>query len=172
MGEVPLGHDSQAIRDFVWDQIGTRFGDSERRAFTQALQTLAKDQSVSLQILSTTDGAEVDGAWVAKGDYEHFDLLVAYEAVLAQDETLQVLRNLQHADDDQGAGAEDLSAAIDDDPAATGGAGGSTETGILVNESITQTASPLKDYVRAQTTLNTSGAGTVTFMVVLVMHKR
>lgn len=78
------------------------------------------------------DNTEVNTAWIAKGSSEGIAFAVAFTATLGAGATLTISGNLQDATDASGTGAADHGTAVAATVVATGGAGGSTETGVAV----------------------------------------
>lgn len=105
------------------------------------------------------DATEVNGAWIAKGSAEGIAVAVAFTADLDADETLTLEGNLQDASDISGTGAADHGTAVAATTVATGGAGGTTETGVAVFDFPVQSAD---DFVRIQFTPNLSRGATDT----------
>lgn len=105
------------------------------------------------------DATEVNGAWIDRQNFGSVKVVVVYTATLAQDETLSVAGNLQDATDSSGTGAADFGTAYSSAVQATGGSGGSTETGVVEFDFDLQTA---KQYVRMQFTPDLSASGTDT----------
>jgi hypothetical protein len=77
------------------------------------------------------DGTEQDGYWVDRDDRLSGVLIVNYSATLAEGETLTLAANLRDATDSSGTGAADYGDAYAAAVVATGGTGGSTETGVI-----------------------------------------
>lgn len=102
------------------------------------------------------DGAEVDGAWISRQDFESLSVLLPFETTLGATETLSIALNLQHADDSSGTGVEDFGDAVANAVQATGAGGGSTETGVVKADFDLTEA---KEFVRVQYT-PTMSAGT------------
>jgi hypothetical protein len=78
------------------------------------------------------DGTEVDGGFGSVKGFASAALVIAYEAVLAENETLSIAANVQDATDASGTGAADYGATLANAVVATGGSGGSTERGVVV----------------------------------------
>jgi len=120
-----------------------------------------------LASLSTsTDGSEIDGGYVDRLDHLSAKLVIAYEAVLTEAETLTIAANVQDDADGAGAGV-DYGDAFASAVVATGGSGGSTERGVV---EIDLNLSAAKQYLRAQytATLSASSADTVILSAVFV----
>ena len=118
------------------------------------------------------DATEVNGSWVSrasnKGIAQSMKIIVSYSAVLAAGATLKFAANLQDAIDVSGTGAADYPSdgqAIPSTTAATGGAGGTTETGTF---EIDIDLGGAREFVRAQVTPDLSAANTDTLNFSLV----
>lgn len=113
------------------------------------------------------DATEVNGAWQSREDAKGIALsvkvIVSYTATLAQGATLKFAMNLQDASDSAGTGAADYplneANTIASTTAATGGTGGSTETGTFEMDVDLAGA---KKFIRAQVTPDLSAANTDT----------
>lgn len=106
------------------------------------------------------DATEVDGAWVDLEDAEGLTFLIGFTATLGADETLTIAANLQDATDSSGTGAADVTgSAISATTVATGGSGGTTETGVAM---IQIDAQKMRQFGRVQFTPNLSRANTDT----------
>ena len=79
----------------------------------------------------TGDNTEVNGAYIDRSDFFSVKCVIAYTATLAEGETLSIAANLQDATSAAGAGVADFGTAYASTVVATGGTGGSTETGVL-----------------------------------------
>lgn len=108
------------------------------------------------------DATELDGAWIDRQGFLSAKLVVAYDATLAEGETLSLAANAQDAADGSGTGAADFGTAVADAVVATGGTGGSTERGTVEIDLDLTTA---RQYIRAQFTPNLSAANTDTARV-------
>ena len=113
------------------------------------------------------DATEVNGAWqsrrsATKGIALSAKLIVSFTAALAQGATLSFTGNFQDALDAAGAGAADYPVAnntVGPLVAATGGTGGSTETGTFEMDI---DLSGAREFIRAQVTPDLSAANTDT----------
>jgi hypothetical protein len=111
------------------------------------------------------DATEVNGAWQSrkstKGIALSVKLIISFTAALAQGATLKFGGNWQDATDGAGAGAADFpgSDVIASTTAATGGTGGSTETGTVEWDLDLAAA---REFIRAQVTPDLSAANTDT----------
>lgn len=105
------------------------------------------------------DGVEQNGYYIDRTDRLSGKLIVNYTAVLAQDETLTLAANLQDATDGAGTGVADYGDAFAAAVVATGGAGGSTEVGVI---EIDVDLSGANLFVRGQVTPTLSAAVTDT----------
>jgi len=114
------------------------------------------------------DGLEQDGYWNDRSRRLSGVLVIAYTAVLAQDETLTLAANLQDATDNAGAGAADFGDVFASAVVATGGTGGSTEIGTI---EIDVDLSGADAFLRGQVTPTLSAAtvDTVALSAVLVL---
>ena len=116
---------------------------------------------------STGDNTEVDGSWIDMQGFEGLEFIWSYTAALGSGETLDMIANVQDADDISGTGAADVStdylSALASTTIATGESGGSTETGAY---SLGIDTTMCKRYVRVQWTPNLSASGTDTFKIV------
>lgn len=112
------------------------------------------------------DAAEVNGQWIDRQGFLSAKLIVAYQGVLGDGDTLSVAANLQDATDGSGTGAADFGTAAADAVRATGGSGGSTERGVV---EIDVDLSGAKQFVRAQFTPNLSAANTDTAILSAVL---
>ena len=111
----------------------------------------------------TGDATEVNGAWqsrMSKGGIAlSAKLVVSFTATLAAGATLTFAGNFQDALDAAGTGAADFGAAVPAAVVATGGAGGSTETGTF---EVDVDLSGAREFIRSQMTPNLSAASTDT----------
>lgn len=110
------------------------------------------------------DNIEVDGPYFDRkpstiGPYGSAKLVIAYRAVLAQAATLSFAANIQDATSSGGAGVADFGTAFTKAAVATGGTGGSTETGTIEFDFDLTTA---REFIRAQVTPDLSAANTDT----------
>ena len=103
------------------------------------------------------DAAEVDGAWIDRLGFASLKVIIAFTATLAAGETLAIAANLQDAGAVDGTGAADFGTALAPTVQATGGAGGSTETGVL---ELDVDLSAADRYVRVRFTPDLSAATT------------
>ena len=78
------------------------------------------------------DATEVDSGFQSCKGFQTAAVVISYKAVLAQEETLSIAANVQDASDAAGTGAADYGATLANAVVATGGTGGSTETGSVV----------------------------------------
>jgi len=96
--------------------------------------TSAFGGAVSVTGGGSGDASEVSGGWVNRGVKKSAKVILTYTATLAEGETLTLASNVQDATDSSGTGAADYG---DSDESyssavvATGGTGGSTETGTV-----------------------------------------
>lgn len=118
------------------------------------------------------DATEVDGGYQSIKGYMSAEIMISFEAVLAQDETISFSANFQDALDSSGTGVADYGDATDEAlsaaVAATGDTGGSTEVGVISFPVDLQTA---REYGRVQVTpdLSASGTDTVDWHAVIVL---
>lgn len=111
------------------------------------------------------DNTESDGVWVDREDASSgiamsAKLVIAYEAVLAENETLSLTVNIQDDDDSAGGGTPaDFGTAYVKTVVATGGSGGSTERGTLELDFDLGSA---RQYLRSQITPDLSRGATDT----------
>ncbi len=103
------------------------------------------------------DATEVDGAWIDRRGFSSLKVVIAFTATLAQAATLSIAANLQDASDSSGTGAADHGTALASAVRATGGTGGSTETGVI---ELDFDLSAADRYVRIQFTPDLSAANT------------
>lgn len=124
-------------------------------------------RSTEFGAASTTVDSEVNGSTYDRIDSQSCKMVVTYSAVLAQDETLTVAINPQHGAESDGSDAADYDRSGNDVSvvAATGGTGGSTETGTVELDVRTDSAD---QFVRGQVTCTTSAAGTCTWALTYV----
>ena len=107
----------------------------------------------------TGDNAEVNGAFIDRRGFNSLKVLVPFTATLGDAQTLSLAANVQSAADDSGAGAADYGEALASAVQATGGTGGSTETGVLELDYDLSGCGP---FVRVQFTPDLSAANTDT----------
>lgn len=107
----------------------------------------------------TGDATEVSGAWIDRLGFNSVKVVIAYTATLAATATAAIAANLQDASDSSGTGAADFGTALASTVQATGGAGGSTETGVV---ELDFDVSGADRYVRIQFTPDLSAANTDT----------
>lgn len=118
------------------------------------------------------DGVEVDGPYidmttVGEGIIAHGGVLfICWQAVLDAAETLTLAANMQDATDVAGTGVADFGDALASAVVATGGGGGTTETG--VTELRIQELNGNRGAIRAQVTADLSRAGTDTVALAAV----
>jgi hypothetical protein len=115
------------------------------------------------------DNTEVDGGWVDRTGKFSAKVVISYTTTLAQDETLSFTANLQDASDSGGTGAADFGTAYAKTVVATGGTGGSTETGVVeIGDFNLMTAD---NFIQAQITpdLSASGTDVATWGAVIVL---
>jgi hypothetical protein len=109
------------------------------------------------------DATEVSAAWVSRdsatGIANSMKVIVSYTATLAAGATLTFAGNMQDATDGSGTGAADYGDAVTATVVATGGTGGSTETGTF---ELDVDLAGAREFVRAQITPNLSAANTDT----------
>ena len=127
--------------------------------------TTAFGGAVSVTAGGGGDGSEVSGGWIDRQTLGSAKVVLTYTATLAEDETLTLASNVQDATDSSGTGAADYgdsdesySAAV----VATGGTGGSTETGTVEYDVDLFGAN---QYMQAQFTPTLSASGTDTCVV-------
>ena len=113
---------------------------------------------------STGDDTEVNGAALdVNGKYGSLKVALQYTTALTEDKTLSLTANLQTADDSSFAvNAEDMGDALTKTAFATGGSGGTTETGIVELDFDLRGA---RRYVRIQYTPDLSHTSTDTCTV-------
>lgn len=121
---------------------------------------------VNLVAAGAGDNAEVSGPWIDRSGFLSAKLVITYKGVLAQDETLSIAANLQDDLDGTGGDATDFGDAAANAVVATGGAGGSTEYGVV---EIDVDLSGARQYVRAQFTPDLSAGATDTAVVSAVL---
>lgn len=114
-----------------------------------------------------TDNVETSGPYVAREDAtsgiaKSAKLIIGYRAVLAEGATLSIGANIQDDADGTGASVADYGDAYASAVVATGGSGGSTETGTIELDFDLGSADA---YVRSQITADASAANTDTFVV-------
>lgn len=123
-------------------------------------------------LVTTTADSEQSGVFVdtqptADGRYNSAAILVAWQGVLAQAETLTLAFNVQ---DNAAASADgneaDYGGAFASAVVATGGSGGSTERGVSKLNIDLKSA---RKYLRVQATATTSSTGTVNVMGLVVL---
>jgi hypothetical protein len=119
------------------------------------------------------DNTEVDGPWLdrkpaARGPYHSAKLVIAFRSPLAAAATLSFAVNIQDATDGSGTGAADFGPAYAKTVVATGGSGGTTETGTIEFDF---DLSDAREFIRAQVTPDLSAANTdtVTWMASWVL---
>lgn len=115
------------------------------------------------------DNTEVDGAWVDTRGYGSLKVVIGYTAALGATETLSIAANLQDASEDNQGDADDVTGtAYAATEVAVGGAGGSTETGVVEMDFDVDST---KRWVRVQFTpdLSASGADTAIVSAVYVL---
>lgn len=122
--------------------------------------------AASATAAGTGDATEVDGAYIDRQDHLSAKLVISYTATLQQDETLTIAANMQDASDSSGTGVADYGTAYAATVVATGGTGGSTETGTV---ELDVDLAAAKQYVRAQFTPDLSASGTDTAIVSAVL---
>lgn len=114
------------------------------------------------------DNTEENGSWVDAIDYESAVLYLAVEAVLGDGATASVAMNAQTASDDQGTGVADYGDAHANAVLLTGGAGGTTEQGV-VELPLSLVQSDFLGFIRGQFTVDLSAATTDTARASLVI---
>jgi hypothetical protein len=110
------------------------------------------------------DNVENNGAFHAPPDgAQSFAVHVQFTATLAENETLSISLNAQDATDDSGTAVADFQTENDVPPTvvATGGSGGSTETGVF--KARFQDIRAHRGFIRSQTTGDLSAGATDTF---------
>lgn len=110
------------------------------------------------------DGVEVDCAYVDRRGFASMKAVIVYTATLSAGETLSIAANLQDDADGVGVGA-DYGTALANTVVATGGAGGSTETGVVELDVDLRGA---KQFTRLQFTPDLSAANTDTAEIAAV----
>lgn len=109
------------------------------------------------------DATEVNAAWQSRKGATGMALsvkaIISYTATLAQGATLTFAGNFQDASDGAGAGAADYGESVAATVVATGGTGGSTETGTFELDADLAGA---REFIRAQITPNLSAGATDT----------
>lgn len=109
------------------------------------------------------DNTEVNGAWQDRegdnGIAMSAKLVIVYEAVLGDGETLSFAANFQDATDANGTGADDYGDVVATQVVATGNSGGETVDGTV---EIDVDLSGAKQFVRTQATPNLSAGSTDT----------
>lgn len=107
----------------------------------------------------TGDATEKNCAYIDRQGFSSLKVVIAYSAALAEDKTLSIASNLQDATSSAGAGVADFGDAMASAVVATGGTGGSTETGVV---ELDFDISGADQYVRLQFTPDLSATGTDT----------
>ncbi|WP_193171261.1 hypothetical protein [Nisaea nitritireducens] len=105
------------------------------------------------------DNVEANGAFIDRRGYNSLKVLVPYTATLGDADTLSLAANVQSAADAAGTGATDYGEALASAVQATGGGGGSTETGVLELDYDLSGCGP---FVRVQVIPDLSAANTDT----------
>jgi hypothetical protein len=129
---------------------------------TNPLARLAGDYvaaAIPVTAGGTGDATEVNGAFINCTGVSSLSVLVPFTATLAAGETLSLAANLQDASDLAGTGAADYGTAAAATVVATGGVGGTTETGMATFEVDITGAD---NFVRVQLTPSMSAANTDT----------
>ena len=113
------------------------------------------------------DNVEVDGNFVSRvgsnqGLFLSGKLIISFKAVLDEDETLSIAANLQDAVDSAGAAAADYGNAFALAVVATGGAGGTTERGVV---EIDVDLSAAREFIQDQITADLSRGATDTVAI-------
>lgn len=103
------------------------------------------------------DNTEVNGAWIDRRGFNSLKVVIPYTTTLTEAATLSIAANLQDASASDGTGAADYGTALASTVQATGGAGGSTNTGVV---ELDFDVSGCDRYVRIQFTPNLSAANT------------
>lgn len=107
----------------------------------------------------TGDATEKNCAYIDRQGFSSLKVVIAYSAALAEAKTLSIASNLQDATSSAGAGVADFGDAMASAVVATGGTGGSTETGVV---ELDFDISGADQYVRLQFTPDLSATGTDT----------
>lgn len=118
--------------------------------------------AVSITAGGGSDNSEVDGAYVDARDFGSVKVVIHYTATLAAGETLSIAANLQEDADGTGSGTDVTGSAYPSTVVATGGTGGSTETGVVEMDF---DVSKLQRYLRVQFTPDLSASNTDTAIV-------
>lgn len=113
----------------------------------------------------TGDATESSGVYVDRAGKESVKVVIAWEAVLAEDATLTLAGNLQDATDSSGTGVADYGTALASAVVATGGTGGSTERGVTEYSVNLEGAN---QYIRSQVTPDLSAANTDTLRLTVL----
>lgn len=77
------------------------------------------------------DNTAVNGGWIDRLEFHSLKVAIGYTAALGEGNTLRFAGQLQHNSSPEDTGAASFGAAIPTTLAATGAAGGSTETGTV-----------------------------------------
>lgn len=114
------------------------------------------------------DGSEVSGPWVDVGGAETAKVILGYTTTLAENATLSLAANLQDATDSSGTDSADYGSGVSSTVVATGGTGGTTETGSMELDFNLRSAN---GYIRNQftPTMSASSADTASVMSVVVL---
>lgn len=118
-------------------------------------------------LTTSTDGSEIDGAFVDRTGFLSAKLVLAYEAALGDGKTLTIAANLQD-DSSSGGSGTDYGTAYSATVVSTGGTGGTTNRGVV---ELDFDLSGAKQYIRPQytPTLSATSADTVIIGAVLVL---
>ncbi len=84
---------------------------------------------VSVTAGGGNDAAEQSGSWINLDSAETAKAIITYTTTLAENETLDLAANMEDADDNSGTNNADYGSAAAQVTVATGGTGGTTETG-------------------------------------------
>jgi len=115
---------------------------------------------------SGTDNVESDGEYINRVGYESAQVVITWTATLAEAATLSIAANVQDDSEGDGADVADFGDALANTVVATGGSGGSTETGTTV---LNVNLEEAKAYIRTQVTADLSAANTDTAEVAVTV---
>lgn len=138
---------------------------------TAAIEETSKVADLSQTgIVSATEGSEVNGIWIAKGNRKSVKLIIVATALnMANGETVTLTGNLQDATDGGGSGAADFGAAIGPTVIDTAPGSGGPHTRTIQFEQVFDVQSA-RAFLRSQQTLVTSGSATITWAAILELQ--
>jgi hypothetical protein len=114
------------------------------------------------------DNTEVDSGYIDRQGYDSCKMIIGYSATLAEGKTLSIAANLQDATSSGGAGVADYGTAKANGVVATGGTGGSTETGVV---ELDFDLSGANQFIRGQMTpdLSATATDTADLMMIIIL---